>query len=72
MATRTGQIGNLYEYTSSGRRLVGTDRGTIDDMISLSRSWPETWHQYVGTNGYETWARAGREISETDLPAAIR
>jgi hypothetical protein len=70
--TRTGHIGNTYEYDTTGRRLPGTDRGTIDYMVSLSQQWPETYHQYVGPDGYETWAHNGREITEADLPAALR
>ncbi len=71
MATRTGQIGDCYEYHANGRRLRGTDRMTIDGMIELSRQWPETYHQYVGTNGYQPWAKAGREIAPSQLPNAI-
>lgn len=68
MTTRTGDIGNCYEYTVNGRRLAGTDRMTIDNMVKLSANWPETWHQYVGPNGYQTWAHRGRELAGRFLP----
>ena len=69
--TRTGHIGNCYEYPANGRRLAGTDEGTIDYLVSLSAQWPDTYHKYV-RDGYVTWAHAGREISESELPRALR
>lgn len=71
-ATRTADLGNCYEYDETGRRLAGTDRQTIDGMVALSALWPTTWHQYVGPTGYVTWARGGREVGASELPAALR
>lgn len=65
MTVPTGDIGNCYEYRTDGKRLASTDRLTIDGMIEYSRLWPETWHQYVGPNGYQTWAKSGREVKDT-------
>ena len=72
--TRTGEIGDCYEYRVNGRRLAGTDRLTIDAMIVLSGRAPYdgTYHQYVGTNGYVTWAHRGRELTPSMLPARLR
>lgn len=64
MNTRTGHIGNCYEYTTDGRRRPGSDRGTIDYMVGLSKQWPDTVHQYVGVNGYTAWAKGGVEIAD--------
>ncbi len=72
MTTRTGQIGNCYEYRTNGTRMAGTDRMTIDGMLRLSKDWPYTYHQYIGTNDYQTWAKGGREISVNDLPRELR
>lgn len=72
MGTRTGMIGDCYEYSRDGKRLAGTDRLTIDTMVSLSADWPDAYHQYVGPDGYTTWAHAGREISESELPPALK
>jgi hypothetical protein len=72
MTVPTGDVGNCYEYRADGRRLAGTDQGTIEYLVRLSRIWPRTWHQYRGPNGYVTWAHAGREITSAELPPALR
>lgn len=61
---RTGDVGNCYEYARGGRRLPGCDSLTIAGMVAMSRVWPDTLHEYVGPNGYCTWAIAGREVPE--------
>ena len=59
---RIGIMGDTYEYSKSGRRLAGTDRQTFDELLEFSRTWPETYHQWVGVGGGSRWARAGREV----------
>lgn len=69
---RTGEIGNCVEYDADGNRLAGDDRETIEEVIALSMEWPETYHRYVNDRGYSMWAHAGAEISENELPEALR
>lgn len=59
---RTGSVGSVYYWRPNGIRLSATDTLTIDQMVRLSARWPNDYSQYVGTNGYVTWARGGIEI----------
>lgn len=68
MATRTGHVGDHFEFTVDGHRLAGTDVITIDQVIRDSQKWRLTYHQYVSTDGYVMWAHAGREVAEAELP----
>lgn len=63
MATRTGEIGTLVEFKNNGTQLAGEDRGTIEYMLDYSKKWPDTYHRYLGNNGYVTWAKNGEEVS---------
>lgn len=65
IGTPTGHAGNIYDYErATGRRLAGTDQGTIDYMIASSAGWPDHYSQYVGVDGYTVWAHDGHEIPE--------
>jgi len=68
--TRTGQAGSCFEYSLTGKQLQGFDQMTIDQMIDLSQQWPDTYHQYVGPNGYVTWAKGGAEVSTPEFAAS--
>lgn len=67
--TRTGQAGSCFEFSTGGKRLQGFDKMTIDQMVELSKQWPDTYHQYVGSDGYVTWARAGVEVPTPEFAA---
>ena len=59
---RTGSVGSVYYWTLNGIRISETDTLTIDQMVRLSARLPDEYSQYVGSNGYVTWARGGIEI----------
>lgn len=64
IATRTGYIGDVYYYSARGNRKPDAGKDTIDGMVRDSARWPDEYLQYIGTNGYVTWAHRGREIDD--------
>jgi hypothetical protein len=68
MPDRTGSVGACFEYDARGRRLAGSDQLTWDALLDYSRSWPDTFHVYIGTSGWTGWCQNGVEIPAPTFP----
>lgn len=70
---RVGRVGDTYEFSASGKRLAGTDKQTFDELLVLSATWPDTYHQHVDCSTYVSrWAHRGVEVNWAALPLAVR
>ena len=54
--------GSVFEYDGRGKRQAGMDVDSINGMLSTSKVWPKTYHQWVGADGRQAWAKNGRRI----------
>ena len=71
MAERTGHVGACFEFDQSGRRLAGSDQLTWDQLLDYSKRWPDTFHVFIGTNGWTGWCQNGAECHAPVFPEEL-